>query len=159
MDKINWREEFLEHHKQFLDFIQKLPKLDEQVLRQPMEEGKWSIVEVIGHFQLWDQFVIEKRLPFIFSNEETPASPKVEEVNAKAALRARNEPTHITFENFVDTRVQLLLDLLTILPEDEWYKQFQLNQKLITFYDYVKGLMEHDLLHKRVLEAFLNSKK
>ncbi len=158
MDKINRREEFLEHHKKFLDFIQKLAKLDEQVLRQPMEEGKWSIIEVIGHFQSWDQFVIEKRLPFIFSNEETPASPKVEEVNAAAALHASNNVPNITFEHFITTRSQLI-DLLSNLPEDEWHIQIHLNKKMIIFSDYVKGLMEHDLHHKRVVETFLNSKE
>ena len=112
----------MEHHKQFLNFVHDLSKLDEQVLRQPMQEGKWSIIEIIGHFQPWDQFVIEQRLPFVFTNEEWPPSPKVEEVNATAASGARNNPINVTLEHFITTRTQLL-DLLSSLPEDVLYKQ------------------------------------
>jgi len=139
--------EIIEHHKQFLNFVHELSKLNEHVLRQPMQEGKWSIIEIIGHFQPWDQFIIKQRLPFIFTNEEIPPSPKVEEVNATAASGARNNPINVTLEHFITTRTQLL-DLLSSLPEDVLYKQ--------NFYDYIKGLMSHDLHHKRVVEVFLN---
>ena len=120
-----------------------------------MQEETWSIIEVIGHLQPWDQFVIEQRLPFIFTNEECPPSPKVEEVNATAAWGARNNPINVTLEHFITTRTQLL-DLLSSLPEDVLYKQIHLNQKKINFYEYIKGLMTHDLHHKRVVEVFLN---
>ena len=156
MDFINSREEILAHHKHFLNFVHELSKLDEQVLRQPMQEGKWSIIEVIGHFQPWDQFIIEKRFPYIFSDKELPSSPKDEEVNAAAALRARNNPIHITIEYFKTTRIQLL-DLLSNLPEEVWNNQIHLKQKEISFTEYMKGLMEHDLHHQRVVNAFLNN--
>ena len=151
---MNKREEIVEHQKQFLNFVNDLSILDEQVLRQPMQEGKWSIIEVIGHFQPWDQFVIEKRLPYIFLNEEFPASPKVEEMNVAAALGARNNSIHVTIEYFATTRTQLI-DLLTNLPEEVWNNHINLNQKAISFTEYMKGLMEHDLHHKRVVEEFL----
>lgn len=151
---LNRRGEILQHHKQYIEFVDELSKLDEMFLRQPMQKGKWSIIEVVGHLQLWDQFVVEKRLPFIFTAEEMPASPKVVDVNEVAAFRARNNSPHITFEHFVSTRMQLF-NLLTNLPEEVWQHQICLNQKPITFYDYVKGLLEHDLHHKRVVEEFL----
>ena len=74
-----------------------------------MQQGNWSIIEVVGHLQLWDQFVVRKRLPFIFSDEEMPDSPKVAEVNEVAALRARNNPLHITFNHFDSTRAQYFI--------------------------------------------------
>lgn len=152
---MNSREEIIEHQKQFLNFIHELSNLDEQVLRKPMQEGKWSIIEVIGHFQPWDQFVIEKRLPYISSNEEFPPSPKAEEMNVGAALGAKSNPIQVTIEHFVTTRVHLI-DLLSNLPEKVWNYPIHLNQRAISFSDYVKGLMAHDLHHKRVVDAFLN---
>ena len=151
---LNKREVILQHHKQYMEFVNELSKLDETVLRQSMQQGKWSIIEVVGHLQFWDQFVVEKRLPFIFSDEDMPNSPKVEDVNEDAALRARNNPPHLTFEHFVSTRMQLF-NLLTNLPEEVWQHQICLNQKTISFYEYVQGLLEHDLHHKRVMEEFL----
>ena len=145
----------MEHQKQFLDFIHELSNLHEQVLRQPMQKGKWSIIEVIGHFQPWDQFVIEQRLPFIFTNEECPPSPKVEKVNTTAAFDVRNNPINVTFEHFMTTRKQLI-DLLSHLHKDVWNLQIHINQKTISFTEYMKGLKEHDLHHKRVVEVFLN---
>ena len=120
-----------------------------------MQEGKWSIIEVIGHFQPWDQFVIKQRLPFIFTNEECPPSPKVEEVNAIAAWEAKNNPIHVTFEHFMTSRTQLI-DLLSDLHKEVWKSQIHINQKTISFSEYMKGLIEHDLHHKRVVEVFSN---
>lgn len=152
---LNRQGEILQHYKQFIKFVEELSKLDETVLRQPMQQGKWSIIEVVGHLQFWDQFVVEKRLPFIFSDKELPASPKVGDVNDDAAVRARNNPPIITFEHFISTRTQLV-NLLTNLPKEVWQNQICLNQKQIPFYDYVKGLLEHDLHHKRVVDEFLS---
>ena len=146
------RRKILEHYKQFLDFFHQLSKLDKHVLRQPMQDGKWSIIEVIGHFQRWDQFVIDQRLPL---NEEVPPSPKVEEVNANAALEARNNPINVTFEQFMTSRTQLI-DLLSDLHKEVWNSQIHINQKTISFTEYMEGLMEHDLHHKRGVEVFLN---
>ena len=120
-----------------------------------MQEETWSIIEVIGHLQPWDQFVIEQRLPFIFTNEECPPSPKVEEVNATAAWGARNNPINVTLEHFITTRTQLL-DLLSDLHKEVWNSQIHINQKTISFSEYMKGLMTHDLHHKKVVEVFLN---
>ena len=120
-----------------------------------MQEGKWSIIEVIGHFQPWDQFVIEQRLPYIFSNEKAQPSLKVEEVNATAAWGARKNPINVTIEHFMTTRTQLI-ELLSDLHKEVWNSQIHINQKTISFSEYMKGLMEHDLHHKRVVELFLN---
>ncbi|PAD85243.1 hypothetical protein CHH57_00800 [Niallia circulans] len=31
-------------------FIQKLENFNENLLRKPIGEGKWSVIEIIGHF-------------------------------------------------------------------------------------------------------------
>ena len=79
----------------------------------------------------------------------------MEEVNATAALCARNNPINVTLEHFMNSRTQLI-DLLSDLHNDVWNSQIRINQKTISFTEYMKGLMTHDLHHKRVVEVFLN---
>ena len=79
----------------------------------------------------------------------------MEEVNATAARGARKNPINVTIEHFITTRTQLI-DLISNLPEEAWSNQIHINQKTISFSEYMKGLVEHVLHHKRVVELFLN---
>jgi len=144
----------LEHHKNFIEFVQSLEKLDEQVLRTPITEGKWSIIQIVGHFQPWDEFLLEKRLPFIFSESTLPAAPNSFELNAEAAQLAEEHSVSVTLNNLISTRVKLLSRINT-LPEENWSVKFKINQKTLTLETYLLGLIQHDLHHLNQIRTFI----
>ncbi|MER2030126.1 MAG: DinB family protein [Solibacillus sp.] len=138
--------EIVAHHQNFITFIHSLKSINEDILRKPIGEGKWSIIEIVGHFYPWDEFVLQQRIPYLFTGEDLPKAPNIDKLNDQSSLHARKEPFENTLERCIHVR-QELLSQLKQLPEDDWLIPIQINQSTLTFYEYLKGLMEHDLHH------------
>jgi hypothetical protein len=143
------------HQNDFINFVQQLKRFDEQELRQPIVEGKWSVIEIIGHFIPWDEFILQHRVPYFFNGATFPPGPNADKVNKQAALHARSDATHYTIEKCIQVRRQLV-EALTALPDEEWFVEMKINESTLTIYSYFEGLMAHDLHHieqiKRALQ-------
>lgn len=138
--------EILAHHQNFISFIHSLKSINENILRKPIGEGKWSIIEIVGHFYPWDEFVLQQRIPYLFTEEYLPKAPSIDELNDQSSLHTSTEAVENTLEKCIHLREELLSQLQQI-PEHDWLIPIQINQSTLTFYKYLKGLMEHDLHH------------
>ena len=143
---LSGKSEIVAHHQNFIIFMQRLKTLDEQLLRKPIAEGKWSVIEIVGHFYPWDEFVLQQRIPYLFTDEHLPKAPSINELNSQSSLLARTEAVEYTLEKCIHIRQELLSQLMQI-PEDDWLIPIQINQSTLTFYEYLKGLMQHDQHH------------
>lgn len=146
--------EILEHHHNFIIFMHRLKSLDEVILRKPIGEGKWSVIEIIGHFYPWDKFILQNRIPYLFTYNSLPKSPSVDDLNEQSSLLARTETIEETFEKCIKIRKELLMQLIQI-PEADWLLQLQINQSNLSLYEYLKGLMEHDVHHVNQIKSYL----
>lgn len=156
MTILNEKFEILDHQNNFINFVNSLTYLDEYVLRQPIQEGKWSIIEIIGHFYHWDEFVLRNRLPYMLTASPLPPAPNADTLNAHAALLARNESVQTTFERCLHIRTQLV-EVLNRIPDEKWFVEFKINHSTLTLYEYLKGLMAHDLHHINQIKASIKS--
>lgn len=152
---LNEKSEIVAHNQNFITFIHSLKSVDENLLRKPIGEGKWTIIEVVGHFFPWDEFVLQQRIPYLFSGKHLSKAPDIDELNDQSSLQARTEDVENTLEKCIDVRQDLLSQIKQI-PENDWLIPIQIGQSILTFYEYLKGLTEHDLHHinriKKVLE-------
>ena len=146
------KSEIVAHYQNFITFIHSLKFIDENLLRKPIGEGKWSIIEIVGHFYPWDEFVLQQRIPFLFTGEHLPKAPNVDELNDQSSLHARTVAVENTLERCVHVRQELLSQLKQV-PEDDWLIPIQINQSTLTFYEYLKGLMEHDIHHLNQMKS------
>lgn len=85
-----------------------MSNLDEQLLRKPIEEGKWSSIEIIGHFNTWDEFVLQYRIPYLLKSEHLPKGPNTKDFNTQSALLAKNEDIEVTIKKCIRIRNKLL---------------------------------------------------
>lgn len=134
--------------------MKNLNNLDEQLLRKPIGEGKWSVIEIIGHFYTWDEFVLQYRIPYLFKNGDLPKGPNTKDLNTQSALLARTEDIEITLKKCIRNRSELFSQLSQI-PDDNWLIELQINQSKLTLYEYLKGLMEHDVHHIKQIKSAL----
>ena len=148
--------EILNHQTSFINFVQSLAYLDEYVLRQPIREGKWSIIEIIGHFYFWDEFVLQKRLPYLLSGNTFPPGPNANVLNKQAALLARQENIRSTLEKCLHIRTELI-EALSAITDENWLIEIKINQTRLTIYEYFKGLMEHDIHHINQIKSAIVS--
>ncbi|MFJ7934452.1 DinB family protein [Sporosarcina sp. NPDC096371] len=137
--------------------VNHLRHLSEEQWRTPIAEDKWSIAEVIGHLILWDKFVINDRLPFIFEGKELPKSPNVHETNAQASFISIRRSKEKTIAEFVSVR-QVLIGRINELDERVWLDEFAIGTTMMSLFTYLSGLIEHDEHHFSQIENVLKEK-
>lgn len=148
------KSEIIGHHQNFLLLLQRMKTLDESLLRKPIGERKWSIIEIVGHFYPWDEFVLQHRIPYILAGKSLPKAPSAEDVNIHSSFIARTETIGKTFEKCIRIREDLL-NQLDQIPEEQWLIKLQIEDSTLTLYEYLKGLMEHDIHHINELKFTL----
>jgi DinB superfamily len=140
------KQEALEHLLNSIEFVRQLGSLTENEWRTPIEEGKWTIAEIVGHFLPWDEFILEFRLPYIFSDAELTKGPDAEKTNSESASISRKETKQETIHKFISIRKEIYEQLLDV-PDDCWEKKILIGKSEMYFHDYLKGLADHDRHH------------
>lgn len=146
--------EILDHHRNVIEFVQALKDLTEDEWRTPIAENKWTVAEVISHLIPWDEFVLYKRIPYLFTDDKLPKSPEAAIMNAKAASKARKVEKKIIIDKFILGRSNLLKAIDTI-PADHWKNELIIGQTRLSLLDYLGGLSEHDFHHFEQVKAVL----
>ncbi|MCA1031287.1 DinB family protein [Bacillus timonensis] len=152
------KEDMLKHQLTSIEFVQSLYDLSDNEWRSQVEEGKWTVAEIIGHLIPWDEFVIHQRLPYLFSENELPIAPNPDELNEQSAAKSRNEAQHDTLVQFVSVREALYREMLKIEDED-WERKFLIGSTELTLADYFSGLAQHDLHHFEQINKMISDRK
>ncbi|MFQ3546225.1 DinB family protein [Halobacillus rhizosphaerae] len=151
---LNKKEEIIDHYEQSLTWVHSLTDMTDENWRLPISPGKWSVAEVIRHLVAWDKFVLNERLPYIFTQQKMPVAPNSEVINAQAAIQARDEEKSDTIESFCDTR-RLLLQAISHFEVEEFTQDVHMRSRTITLYDYFIELKEHDDHHINQIKELL----
>ncbi|UII56432.1 DinB family protein [Cytobacillus spongiae] len=150
-----YKKEILEHFFQTIEYVQSLRTLTEEEWRKPIGMGKWTVAELIGHFIPWDDFVLEQRIPYILLGEDLPVGSDVKETNERGAQVARQEAQQTTIDRYTTTRTALYQALADV-ADKQWENSFTIGTRTLSFYEYCKGLAEHDQHHFKQLYDTIN---
>lgn len=148
------KEKILESYSKSIRFVNKYVTVRNEVIRQPIAHGKWSIIEIIGHLIAWDEMILKDRLPYIMNNKSLSSLPSVEIVNEQAATWTLSKPSFEVFEKFILIRTKLIKQI-ELLNEEIWTREFSINNSTYTFESYFKGLIQHDEHHFQQCNDFL----
>ena len=150
------KNEILSHYERSIVFVESLANVTEEQWRTPIEAGKWTVAEVIGHLTPWDEFVLKQRLPFLFIEESLPKGPDVEEMNASAVRNSRVQSREETIANFINYRNQLIT-AINLIADQQWQKSFKIGTSELTLYGYFASLVDHDLHHFSQIQKVLKN--
>ena len=148
------KEKIIESYIESIQYVNMFMTIPNDVVRQPIAHGKWSIVEIIGHLIAWDEIVLEKRMPYILSDQPLPLLPFVELINEQAAKEAFSRSPLEVFGKFIFTR-KALIRQIERLNEDSWIREFKINHSTLTFASYFSGLIQHDKHHFQQCNDYL----
>ncbi|WP_194840878.1 DinB family protein [Filobacillus milosensis] len=148
------KKEILNHQQNSIDFVRSLVNLSEKEWRTPIEEGKWSIAEIVAHFKPWDEFITNQRIPFLITNQSLPNSPNVDELNKESALFARKESKQTIINNFVKARTELY-EATKEISDEWWEKTIIIKATTLSLYDYFNGLAQHDSHHSEQIKQYV----
>ncbi len=145
---MNKKDEIMTHQLNAINLVSGLENLSEPEWRTASGEGKWTLAEIIGHFVPWDEFIMQKRLPYLLLDQDQDLlkGPESQYLNIESALISRNEDLHTTIQKFIATRTALYR-LLNDAPDQKWEKTCFIGSHKFSFYEYFKGLAEHDPHH------------
>ncbi|WP_050616538.1 DinB family protein [Bacillus testis] len=146
--------DIINHYEASIDWVKRLRELPEERWRTQVDQDKWTIAEIIGHFIPWDEFVIRQRIPYLFKDAQLPASPDAELVNQQAAEESRNRSKDETIDLFIVNRESLVRSLYD-LPDELWTQDLFKRKKKISLIDYFSGLVAHDYHHFRQIQRVL----
>lgn len=134
------------HYEKSIRWLEQLFSVTDKQWRTPIKQGKWTVAEVIGHFIPWDDFVINERMPLLFTDELLAKGPNVQQMNAAAASSSRQQSKEHTLQALLNSR-RLLLQLLDGLSDEQWQRSFRIGRSELTLYSYFLGLIAHDEHH------------
>ena len=145
------------HFENSVEWVKNLGNLTEEEWRTPIAKGKWTIAEVIGHFPAWDQFILEKRLPYLFDKQILPEGPDEDVLNQQSSLESKTKTKEEIISKFITVRRSLIIAVNNI-EDGLWEKKIHIGQKTIKLIDYLNGSVEHDEQHfgqiQKVLDRF-----
>ncbi|MGE7919790.1 DinB family protein [Viridibacillus sp. NPDC093762] len=154
MSAIESKKLILNHYENSIHYIESLKRVSDDCWLIPIEESKWSVCEIVGHLVPWDNFVLEKRLPYLLNLKQELESPNVKEMNQIAALESRNISKDESIKNCRLTRIKLVSEISKI-PASEFNKELNIGTSTLTVTAYFKGLIAHDLHHYQQIDEFL----
>ncbi|MEF7565510.1 DinB family protein [Bacillus infantis] len=145
------KEDIIEEKSSFINWVNSLAQMDEELWFLPFREGSWGTADVVSHFITWDRFVISRRMSALLSKEEIPSEKiDVDAMNMEAGQYARSGISKkMLISEFAEARKELLLLLEKLEPErfQELYPG-----RDMTIGQYFAGLIEHDHKHKKEIE-------
>lgn len=146
--------EIVKHHTNAIEFVRSLDDISEEQWRTKIGKGKWTVAEVIGHLIPWDEFVLHKRIPYLFSDDKLPKGPEADATNARSASKAREQDKKVTIDEFILVRSDLLSAIYDI-PTSHWEEELVIGQTRISLFEYFNGLAKHDVHHFEQLKGVL----
>ncbi|GAF64877.1 hypothetical protein BTS2_1773 [Bacillus sp. TS-2] len=148
------KEKILNHYMMTINFVTSFHDISDQQWRTPIEKDKWTIAEVISHLTHWDLFILEKRIPYLWSSEPLPKAGSVEDMNHYAASLARQQSKETTIYEYIKTRNQLYKSVHEI-SASKWEVDFHIGTTKLKVYKYLNDLAEHDSHHLKQIKQFL----
>ncbi|NLP52850.1 DinB family protein [Bacillus sp. RO1] len=129
-----------------MEFFYSFTTKTEGELNQPIQKGKWSIKEIIGHIYFWDLFLLEDMVPEMKDSGVLPNFPEHDEYNNKAIHSIKSfSSTNDLLEEFVITRKKLISNMEKLNQEVKF--TIGNNKRNFTPQTFLGMFVEHDIHH------------
>ncbi|MFA9559481.1 DinB family protein [Evansella sp. AB-rgal1] len=97
--------------EEMVDNILDLKEISEEKLSEPIKEGKWSIIQVVGHLYYWDKFILEEMVPYMVEDADLPQFPDHDQHNEEAMSFIEVFSVESIIDRFVQIRKELSEEL------------------------------------------------
>ncbi|EZH68089.1 hypothetical protein DH09_01520 [Bacillaceae bacterium JMAK1] len=145
------------HDEWVNDEIKKLCRLLEQRLETPLQKGKWSIKQTVGHMYYWDQYILKEIIPSITNGATIQAFPDHDLFNEKATEKSNRYAAKEMLQTFLKQRRQLLAAYEKYPETIEFTIEHE--QGTMTTKALRTKFEEHDLQHIKEMSSFVDNTK
>jgi hypothetical protein len=139
----------LKQFEMMIPWAERLPAAGAR-LSEPMDEGKWSALEMIAHLHYWDIECL-RMVPQIKQGAVLTFTA-IQPLNEEAAAYGRSQRPEELVRQFVETRRELI-DAIRSHPEPQ--VTFTLDGETSDLTEFVRIFVHHDGHHREQLDTFL----
>jgi hypothetical protein len=140
--------QLLEEFNQWVLFVQILQHQNDEIWNLSLEDGKWTIREIVSHIMHWDKYFLEEAIEKIFNNSMlTVKHLNYDEFNSKAMIYGKTTNISEISEKAGFYREQIIKLIITFT--DEEYTKTYIDGDGNPFYvtQYLKDFIWHDQHH------------
>jgi uncharacterized damage-inducible protein DinB len=147
-------EEILDYGKT-IEELSRFKGLHEHRFLEPINEGKWSVKEIIGHLFYWDKFILEKHVPFMNQGAVLITFPDHDEHNSEAIQYiSAFKTTSSLIDEFVEKRRQLI-ETMSGIDSDVKFT-IGSGKRQFTVEKYLNIFIHHDNHHLKQIKERLS---
>lgn len=136
-----------------IDKVSQLKEIHSSLLMEPVEEGKWSIRDIVAHLYYWDKFNLEEMVPEMSTGAVLPPFPDHDQHNQQAILSVTDYSPHFIIDLFINTRKELA-DNLSRLGKDVKLTIGK-GKRQFSGESFIKIFVKHDTHHLKQIQKKL----
>ncbi|WP_233254228.1 DinB family protein [Salipaludibacillus keqinensis] len=143
----------LNQFEKMTDYILELKELPEERLCEPIKEGKWSIRQIVGHLYYWDQFNLDKMVPYMAEGADLPTFPDHDQHNEEAMSFIEDYSVEPLIDRFVLTRKELIEEISRVGSD----VRFTIGggKRKFSGESFIKIFIKHDAHHQKQINEKL----
>lgn len=134
--------------------ISRLKDVQSSQLLDPINEGKWSIREIVGHLYYWDKYNLEKMVPKMTDGANLPQFPNHDEHNEEAISYIKDHSVEFIINAFIVTRTELIESILKV-GEDTRFTIGE-GKRQFSGESFIKIFLKHDMHHLQQINEKVN---
>ncbi|QUW23583.1 DinB family protein [Sporosarcina sp. Marseille-Q4063] len=145
----------LNQFEQTVDQILRLNDVQAYLLLEPINLGKWSIREIVGHLYYWDKFNLEKMVPKMVDGGNLPPFPNHDRHNEEAISYLKDQSVASIINDFVNTRKELITGISEI--GDDVRFTIGKGKRKFSGESFIKIFVKHDIHHIQQINKKLSN--
>jgi hypothetical protein len=140
--------QLLEEFNQWVLFVQLLQQQKDDIWNISLQDGKWSIREIVSHIMLWDKFFFEEAIDKIFNKSTlTIQHINFDEFNSKAKIYGKTTDMSEISEKAIFYRVQIIKQIKSFTDKEYMETYIDADGKPFNVTQYLKDFIWHDQHH------------
>lgn len=143
----------LSEFEKVVDDVVDLKGISEEKLSEPIKEGKWSIIQIVGHLYYWDKYNLEKMVPYMAEGVDLPAFPDHDQHNEEAMSFIEGLSVKSLIDRFVQTRKELVEKVSRVGQEDRF--TIGGGKRKFSGESFIKIFIKHDAHHLKQINEKL----
>jgi hypothetical protein len=153
-------EDLLQEFEEWISFIGSLKAVNQEVWNSSIEQGKWTVKDIVCHIMLWDKYFYEEAIEKIAADKPlTVKHLNYDEFNRNAILYATTIPSDELFEQAVSYRKKII-DTIGSLPEVSIERNYvDGDGHVFCVPQYLRDFIWHDRHHMNPLKDYLALKQ
>ncbi|MBP1989341.1 DinB family protein [Paenibacillus eucommiae] len=150
--------ELIASFEEWISFTNLLQQISEETWNSSIEQGKWTVKDIVSHIMLWDKYFYEEAIEKIASDKPvTLRHLNYDDFNSEAIEYGKTITTNELLEKAVFYRKKIIGDISSLSEETVNRSYLDGSGHVFSIPQYLKDFIWHDQHHMVPLKEYLKT--